>query len=199
MEVNFESNELLSMYGHDTHFMERGNDSIECNDMRQIGTREVQALTGLSANQLREWTGRRGIVCPDSPAIGKGTRARFAWRTVLVLRVAVVLRTQFHIELQANRDLLAVMRELFEGASFLTLWGRALAIYGPTRCKLLTVRAPLPAEDMILLRLNRHLEGLSQRFGLPDPISQLPPIPGVALRSASGALSERERTKGERR
>lgn len=187
------------MYGHDTHFMEMENDSIESNDVRQIGSREVQALTGLSTHQLREWTGRRGIICPDRPALGKGTQARFSWRTVLVLRVAVVLRTRFRVELQAHRDLLATMRELFEGASFLTLWGKALAIYGPARCELLTVRAPPPADDAILLRLNRHLEGLSQEFGLPEPISQPPRMLGVTLQGAKGVRSELGRTKGGHR
>ncbi len=57
----FESNELLLMHGHDTHLLDRENDSIESNDVRQIGSRELQALTGLSADQLREWAAVVGL------------------------------------------------------------------------------------------------------------------------------------------
>jgi len=120
----------------------------------------------------------------------------------LVLRLAVVLRTRFHVELQAHRELLASARKLLDGASFLGLWGGTLAIYGLTRCELLTVRttALSAEEDAILLRLNRHLEALSQRFGLIDPVSQLPLFPVIGLRGSGESLStEHRRTEGKRR
>ena len=163
--------------------------------MRLVRSRDVPALTGLTADQLREWTVRRGLIQPDEPAQKRGSEARFSWQTVLVLRLAVVLRTRFHVELQAHRDLLATARGLLEGTSFPGLWGGTLAIYGLTRCELLTARGPLPSaeEDAILLRLNRHLEALSQGFGLPEPVSQLPLFPAVGLRGSN------DDTAGERR
>jgi len=117
-----------------------------------------------------------------------------------VLRLAVVLRTRFHVELEVHRHLLASARKLFAGASFLSLWDGALAIYGRTRCELLTAHAPLPAdEDAILLRLNRHLEALSRGFGLPEPVSQLPLIMAVGLHDPSeDTPSERRRGKAGR-
>lgn len=52
---------------------------------------------------------------------------------------------------------------------------------------------------MILLRLNRHLEVLSQGFGLPEPISQLPLFPVVGLKgTAEGIPAERRRADGVR-
>lgn len=163
--------------------------------MRLVRSRDVPALTGLTADQLREWTVRRSLVQPDEPAQKRGSEARFSWQTLLVLRLAVVLRTRFHVELQAHRELLASARQLFRDASFPGLWGGTLAIYGLTRCELLSARTPLPAseEDVILLRLNLHLEALSQGFGLPQPISQLSLFPAVVVRAASEGASAQHR------
>jgi hypothetical protein len=111
------------------------------------------------------------------------------------------LRTRFHVELQAHRELLTLARQLLEGASFPGLWGGTLAIYGLTRCELLSARTPLPSaeEDAILLRLNRHLEALSQGFGLPEPVSQLSLFPAVGLRAtAEGTSTKRRRAEGVR-
>jgi hypothetical protein len=169
--------------------------------MRLVKSRDVPALTGLTADQLREWTVRRGLVQPDEPAQKRGSEAKFCWQTLLVLRLAVVLRTRFHVELQAHRELLASARKLLEGASFPGLWGGTLAIYGLTRCEVLSGRMPLPSaeEDVILLRLNRHLEVLSQGFGLSEPISQLPLFPAVGLKGAAeGASAERQRAEWSR-
>jgi hypothetical protein len=155
-----------------------------------VRTRDVPALTGLTADQVREWTVRRGLVQPDEPAQKRGSEAKFSWQTVLVLRLAVVLRTRFLVELQAHRELLSSARKLLDGASFPGLWGGTLAIYGLNRCELLGARASLPwtEEDAILLRLNRHLEALSQGFGLPAPVSQLPLFPAVGLRLTSEGI-----------
>jgi len=169
--------------------------------VRLVKSRDVPALTGLTSDQLREWTVRRGLVQPDEPAQKRGSEAKFSWQSLLVLRLAVVLRTRFHVELQAHRELLASARKLLEGAAFPGLWGGTLAIYGLTRCELLSARKPLPLaeEDAILLRLNRHLEALSQGFGLPEPVSQLPLFPAVGLKgSAEGESVGRRRAEGAR-
>lgn len=169
--------------------------------MRLIRTRDVPALTGLTADQLREWTVRRGLVQPDEPAQKRGSEAKFSWQTLLVLRLAVVLRTRLRVELQAHRELLSAARKLLNGASFPGLWGSTLAIYGMSRCELLSARtAILPEEeDAILLRLNRHLEVLAQGFGLSEPVSQLPLFPVVGLKGAiEGAAEDRRRADGAR-
>ena len=168
--------------------------------VRLVRSRDVPALTGLTSDQLREWTGRRGLVQPDEPAQKRGSEAKFSWQTLLVLRLAVVLRTRLHVELQAHRELLAAARRLLDGASFPGLWGGALAIYGLSRCELLSARAPHPSadEDAILLRLNRHLEALSQGFGFAEPVSQLPLFPAVGLRGPADGAEDRRRASGTR-
>lgn len=159
--------------------------------MRLIGSRQVLQLAELSADQLREWTVRRALIQPDVPAQNRGSEAKFSWQTVLLLRLAVVLRTRFHVELQAHRDVLVAARELLDGASFPGLWGTTLAIYDLRRCELLASRTPTPdEEDAILLRLNRHLDVLSLGFGLPDPVAQLPLFPAVPIRSHETANAE---------
>lgn len=161
--------------------------------MRLIKSRHVPALTGLTADQLREWTVRRALVQPDEPAQKRGSEARFSWQTLLLLRLAVVLRMQFRVELQAHRELLASARKLLGGASFPGLWGGTLAIYGHSRCELLSARTPLHSaeDDVILLRLNRHLEALSLGLELPDAGSQLSLFPAVGLRSAAEGVEPR--------
>jgi hypothetical protein len=169
--------------------------------VRLIRSREVLPLTGLTADQLREWTVRRRLIQPDVPAQKRGREAKFSWQTVLLLRLAVVLRTRFHVELQAHRDLLTLARDLLDNASFPGLWEGTLAIYGLQRCELLSTRAfLLPDEDAILLRLNPHLEAISKGFGLPEPVSQLPLFPAVSIRNASeGSSGERRLAKAGRR
>ena len=151
--------------------------------VRLIRSRDVLTLTGLSADQLREWTVRRGLIHPDVPASRQGQQAQFGWQTVLLLRLVVVMRTRFHIELQVHRDLLARARKLLDGRSFPSLWGNRFAIFGLEHCALLGANEPVPTDqDAIVLRLNDHLEILSQGFGVAEPIAQLQLFPAVGIR-----------------
>ncbi len=152
------------------------------NAVRLIKSRDVLELTGLSADQLREWTVRRAIIQPDVPATRQGQQALFGWQTVLLLRLAIVLRTRFHVELQIHRDLFTTARELLTGRSFPSLWGGTLAIHDLRRCSLLGARDVISGDDdVILLRLDAHLAILSQGFGVAEFVSQLPLFPAVAV------------------
>jgi hypothetical protein len=157
--------------------------------VRLIGSRDVLRLTGLSADPLREWTVRRGLIHPDVPASRQGQQAQFGWQTVLLLRLAVVMRSRFHVELQVHRDLLGRARVLLSGRSFPSLWGNRLAIFGLERCELLSSGDAVPMEeDVILLGVNAHLEALSQGFGVCEPIAQLPLFPAVGLRRSEATV-----------
>lgn len=152
--------------------------------VRLVGSRDVQALTGLSADQLREWTYRRGLLRPDRPARGKGTQARFSWQTVLALRVACVLKTAFHLELQAHRQTLADLQERLQGVPFHGLWGSGLAIRPGAQLSLVT--GPMGSETgevpLLWLPLAPHLQVLADSFGLAEPVRQLTLFPVTALR-----------------
>ncbi len=151
--------------------------------MRLVKAREVQALTGLSADRLREWAGRRGLVRPDVPARGKGSQARYSWQTVLVLRLASVLKDQFKIELQAHRELFAKMQSELAGKSFPALRRCVIALHGSA-----TVELCAPGEypkdlnaAVLLLPLEPHLEAMSNEFGVLDTMQQLPLFPALSV------------------
>ncbi|WP_425909817.1 MerR family transcriptional regulator [Nitrobacter sp. TKz-YC02] len=149
-----------------------------------IGSREVQALTGLSADQLREWTGRRGLIRPDRPAQGKGTQARFSWQTVLVLRLALVMKQDFHIELHPHRESFSELQKLFHGKAFPGLWDRVVLLRERAQ---LAIAKPsemtFPADEtVIVMPLAPHLRALMTGFGVPMPTQQMPLFRAIGFR-----------------
>jgi DNA-binding transcriptional MerR regulator len=150
-----------------------------------IQSKQVLKLTGLSADQLRDWTHRRALIEPDVKPTGPGTRALYSWQTVLVLRLAVVLRDRFHIELQAHRELFGALRALLTGTSFPALEGCLLALYDMRRCEVLSTSNrgwSSVSEDVVLLRLDPHLDVLSAHFDALEPSPQLPLFRAVQVR-----------------
>ncbi|MBY5775461.1 MerR family transcriptional regulator [Rhizobium leguminosarum] len=145
----------------------------------------VQTLTGLTANQLREWSNRRNLVPPDIEARGPGRPALYSWQTVLLLRIAVVLRERFKIELQSHKDLLHALRDLFSGVPFPALRGCVLALRAMEHGELLhegMVSVGTDDQDTLFLRLNPHLDVLEVEFALQDQSGQLPLFRAVRVR-----------------
>ena len=150
---------------------------------RLVTAREVQALTGLTADQLREWTTRRGLIKPDEQPHGPGSRARYAWQTVLLLRLAVVFKQSFHVELQAQRGLFAALAERLEKRPFHALRGSALVLEAEGQCDIVPlseIRAM--ATDVLIIRLDPHLDALSIGSELVEPTAQLPLFAATAVR-----------------
>lgn len=152
--------------------------------MQLVTTRDATRLTGLSTEQLREWTSRRALILPDVKPKGHGSPARYSWQTILLLRLAVVLRDRFKLELHAHRELFSELGAGLAQTSFLSLWGKSLALYGGAQWGLIDPRDEDPAlDDCIVLRLDQHLQQLSDSFSLPKPASpgqfQLFPAVGV--------------------
>lgn len=152
--------------------------------MQLVTTRDASRLTGLSTEQLREWTSRRALIPPDVKPRGHGSPARYSWQTILLLRLAVVLRDRFKLELHAHRDLFAELRTDLARTSFLSLWGKSLALYGGAKWGVIDPRdSGTPIDDCIVLRLDPHLRQLSDSFSLPKPVApgqiQLFPALGV--------------------
>lgn len=134
---------------------------------RFIPTSEAARLTGLPVATFREWTVRRALIAPDLAPAGKGSSAKFAWQTILVLRIAALLKARLHIELQAHRDSLAKLRSLLGRTSFVKLWGCRLLydldgnwqIFGPSD--------EAVHDDSVVLVLDPHLVILRDGFALP--------------------------------
>ncbi len=136
--------------------------------MRLVPTPVASQLTGLSTEKLREWTSRRALVPADVRPRQKGSPAQFSWQTILVLRLALLLRDMFGVELQFHKENFAKLRSELRSASFIALWGRRLALTSQGELSLLDDQAPLPADDAILIHLDPHLSVIRDGFALPD-------------------------------
>ncbi|MDP2148554.1 MerR family transcriptional regulator [Parvibaculum sp.] len=176
--------------------------------MRLVTTREASRLTGLSTNKLREWTSRRALIPADVPPKSQGSPARYSWQTILLLRIAVTLRDRFHLELQAHRQVLTSLHTSLRTTSFVSLWGKSLAI-DPDQCWSWIDDADFGAVtgDAIVVRLSPHLDALSQDFALPRP-SRMPgqldlfparPVAGPPPPTAAPAPHRSQATQKRRR
>ena len=137
--------------------------------MTLVATRRASELTGLSTSKLREWTSRRALIPADVTPKSKGSPAKYTWQTILLLRLAVILRDRFHLELHAHRHFFASLRQELQATSFVTLWGKSLAIHDSGRWSLRDPHESGALEgDALLITLDPHLRALSQSFTLPS-------------------------------
>jgi hypothetical protein len=148
-----------------------------------VNSRRAARLTGLSPQQLREWTSRRELIPVDIKPKGRGSPAQYSWQTILLLRLAATLRDRFKIELQAHRELFAALQNGLSHVSFLSLWGRAVVLAGGSAWSLHSSdEIALLSEDVIVLRLDSHLSVISEGFQLPLPEDgQYPLFPAVEV------------------
>lgn len=148
--------------------------------MRLLQAGEVQKLTGLSSDQLREWTSRRGLIEADAKPSGPGTRALFSWQTVLLLRIAVVLKERFHIELQSQKSLFSALSVVLGKASFPALRETALVLQPDGVFNIVPLKMSRHATakaDCLILLLDPHLSVLSTQFGMSESLRQFPLFP----------------------
>jgi hypothetical protein len=157
--------------------------------MRYVPTRVAVELTGLKGATLREWTSRRALIPADVPPRSQGTAAQYSWQTILLLRLAVMMRDHFHLELQAHATLFENLREGLGEVSFLALWGRSISLLGGDRWALIDDDSPEPIRgDSIIINLQPHLLVLSAKFSLPDPAAlagQLELFPAMSIPAES--------------
>lgn len=102
---------------------------------------------------------------------GKGSPAQFSWQTILVLRVAVLLRERFKLELQAHKGSLADLRQVLRANSFIALWGQRIALSSGGVWSLVDGVGQAPENDALLIQLDPHLRVLADGFALPDVTS----------------------------
>ncbi len=153
-------------------------------NVRLVGSKDALIVTELSADRLREWTGRRGLVAPDVAARGKGTQARFSWRTLLVLRIAATLRDRLHVELEAYKSAMAALQQQLIGQPFHALSGMVLIIdaaSAPSLRRAADMRLDL-SEASFVVALQPHLDAISAALAVAEPMAQLPLFPAVAVR-----------------
>lgn len=136
--------------------------------LRFVPTPTASQLTGLSTDKLREWTSRRALVPADVRPKAKGSPAQFSWQTILVLRIAVLLRDGFNLELQAHKPSFSRLRKELRAKSFIALWGQRLALGSGGVWTFVDGDDAELAEDALLIQLDPHLHALRDGFALPD-------------------------------
>jgi len=142
--------------------------------MRFATTPETAELTGLSVETLREWTNRRALIPADIPPRSKGSPAQYAWETVLILRLAVSLRSRFHLQLQAHRTLFAELKEALRTRGLSGLKSVTLALFGNGRWALIDdMQRENVNEEALLIGLKAYAEPLFAAFGLVDDSGSL--------------------------
>lgn len=139
--------------------------------LRFVTTPIASQLTGLSTEKLREWTSRRALVPADVRPKQKGSPAKFSWQTILILRIAVLLRDRFSLELEAHKASFSCLKKELETKSFIELWGQRLALGSDDTWCLVGDQAPVPQGDVLLLQLDPHLSVLRDGFALPDAVA----------------------------
>jgi hypothetical protein len=136
-----------------------------------VTTSTAVKLTGLTPEQLREWTIRRSLIPADVKPKGQGSPAQYSWQTILLLRLALILHDGFKVELQAHRKLFAGMAITLVQTPFRSLWGKMLAVHEDQRCYIvLPDELAAITDDCIVLRLDPHLVHLAGIFSLPRPV-----------------------------
>lgn len=136
--------------------------------LRLIPTPVATQLTGLSTDKLREWTSRRALVPADVRPKQKGSPAQFTWQTTLILRIAVLLRDQFAIELQSYKLTFANLRKELRATSFVGLWGRSVALGPHGKCFFLDQKTQALEMDALVVHLDPHLTVIRDGFALTN-------------------------------
>ena len=131
---------------------------------------DVVELTGLSVNQLREWSSprRRNLIPADVGPDGPGRHALYSWQSVLVLRLLRQLRDDFAVEIGVWAPRMGELRQDLKGVSFPSLWGRLLTFPSKTPPVLLSAQTrEIPTG--IVIALDPHLLPIATELSLPPP------------------------------
>lgn len=128
-------------------------------------------LVGLTRSQLREWTsrGRRELVLADIEPDGPGRHAKYAWQTLLVLRLLLALHTHFATEVGAWAPAARQLRTSLEHVGFQSLWGSFAFFPSPEIGILVDRFGPRECAGLIM-PLEPHLIALASKLSFPQPI-----------------------------
>ncbi|WP_334166142.1 hypothetical protein [Tepidimonas sp.] len=85
-----------------------------------------------------------------------------------MLRLAVLLRDRFSIELQAHKCGFDALREQLVSTSFIALQGQRLALRPSGDWRLLDEDAAPMSDDALIVHLDPHLAVIRDGFALPD-------------------------------
>lgn len=148
--------------------------------MQLVQACDALRLSGLTPHQLREWCGRRALVAPDVPPVGRGRHALYSWQTILVLRLLSELHSKFGIELAAWGDAIAQCQALLRKRAFPSLWGLLAAFPDARTAELVEHGSLVAGKALLCLPLEPHLEAIAADFSQTAP-KQLPLFAAIAV------------------
>ncbi len=140
---------------------------------------EAAALVGITANQLREWTGRRAIVSPDVPGRGRGKHALFSPTTVLVLRIVAELQTRFLMEVGALGAMASRLGAELADVPFMALYGRAVSMTGCDEYEIIGLPRARIVASAVIIPFDPHLVAIAESCGSRDQPAQFQLFPAV--------------------
>lgn len=159
--------------------------------MRLVSTREAISITGISSDQLREWTTRRALIPADIQQRGRGCPAQYSWKTLLLIKIAAVLRESFRVELEGYREAISALRETLLKSSFIALRGHSVVFNGPADVAIFELGSYLPSQaTLLVIKLDPILDTLATGLRIPKHAQgQLELFPARSVPSGSGAIS----------
>ena len=139
-------------------------------ERKLVKAADAIAVVGLTRNQLREWTsrGRRELILADVEADGPGHHAFFSWQTLLVLRLLLVLHTNFAAEVGAWAPAARDLRIKLENVYFEHLWGTC-AFFPSLEVSFLVDEIRASACAGVIVPLEPHLSALASKLSFPRP------------------------------
>jgi len=147
--------------------------------MRLFQAADAADIAQLTRHQLREWTGRRGLLSPDVEPEGPGRHALYAWQTLLVLRLLGALKREFAVEVGAWALAAQTLRLELGDAMLGALWHSSVVFRSSYTAAI--VREIYNSDQAaIWMPLAPHLEVFAQRMALPRP-DQLPLFTAMAV------------------
>jgi hypothetical protein len=132
--------------------------------MEPVQFSDAVRMTGLSANQLREWCGKRALFRPTVQSRGSGRVALYTWQDLLALRVFHEVVGLFGGRASDWAGAINHFRTSLIGQSFPSLWGKAV-VFNNHFSSLVVPRDKVDIEKSVLsIQLTDHLIVLSE-FG----------------------------------
>ena len=147
--------------------------------MRLVQAGRAASLAGVSAHQMREWCGRRGILEPDIPGEGAGNHALYSWKTILTIRIVSELRSRYRINLSAWPNVVRSLRDQLENRSYLRLRDCCVAIHDIEVAEILPTSMIRVAASVIFVPLNPHLDALAVPLKIEGSDHQLALFPAM--------------------
>jgi hypothetical protein len=141
---------------------------VRASGPKLVNSPEAAWLAGLSVDRLRDWQ-RRALVVPQIPPPRQGCHPKYSWKSILLLRMAVILRDRFKLELGALGYQFFELFSILSDTEFASLWGKYLVLDSGEHWILADPRENIvPAAEGLLIRLDPHLQILSEAFFPPS-------------------------------